>query len=1092
MRKAKVLPATVEASEAEVEFLAAAEKAAAVEAAANKAAAEKAAPEKAAVSEMGVEKVVATATTYDPKLVQQRMKEMEAAKAAEAKRKQREELEYTREAMRRSKEAQRLKKLAEEEEAEKKRVEEVGAVHRKMLVSSAAVRPFGVDVDMKSACIMTTPRDLTGSVTQVTTQVLSGTQKGLSPSPSRKRSWIPRRTEPLELDGRTVHRVLIPCSALGRQLSCEVEVTISGRTDAQHMVTWAEPVGLPVQVNGVPATLQPGYCNLYRYPRVYFDHLRKDKAVVPSGSSLFVLEKLLLALLLNESNLPDGRCYSHRLDASGARPHHGLLVSNTPSSLALVLEAFEARPGLIALRHIGPPFEGENALHILAVNKREDELCRVIKLAASTLETEVLRETFRAVTSGVFFSNDPMDFYGSSPLSYFVAFSLQRALTTLLLASKSEPRMAGLVDLNDPEHACPLTGFLPLHVAVANSLTGMFNFLIDLPGLPITFDKECASPFGLSQHGHRHQWAALTPLGLGVKLGEKRIVKYILRTQSTCEWAWGPVSSWYIDMRGIDSIGSGSNDVLELLGKLDALPETQEMLLDSFVDGIFHKLLTQKFKRFGRAVFVLMRMLDLAYLLCLCATAMLVKTYPRVVLYDADDADAGGTDGGEGFMLVAHYLPYATLACIVPMLEEDVRSAVGWWSAERATAKQAAASFRARSWSDILLLLRWCSSNQMLTRLLGWLCALCVMMQLIYFRAASKRDPYEPWWDAASLDQPAEQLTSLLVPLALGIMLHAKAFFRALVTPWEKLGVLYNVCFKMLSKDVGHWLLLFAIFILNYGFVVYVCYPPNFSDPVLATADPVPGFNDFGTAVWSLIETGLIGERIQLDISSWKGFNTSSAKAVWTNVAFVAFLMSVITYYIMALVLLLNLLIAMMGETYKVTMQRATLEWRVAYARQVLRLEIQIYILQRWGWLNLNCGERQVDSQSGTMKWVFKYPMIERNAEGGGMRGKNRTSMFDASVESEAELHELDDDGPGGGDAATITTKGLSVAEGATPRVPPVHEGATSRVPPAPPFGAGAGAGAGRHTSGGDLDLDLEDLEVDTLVASPPPHLRQR
>ena len=1051
-----------------------------------KAAAEKAAPEKAAAAEMGAEKVVATASTYDPMLVQQRMKEMEAAKAAEATRKQREELEYTREAMRRSKEAQRLKKLAEEEEAEKKRVEEVGTVHRKMLVSSAAARPFGVDIDMRSACTTTTPRDLSGSVTHV----LSGTPaKGSSPSPSRKRSWIPRRTDPLELDGRTVHRVLIPCSALGRQMSCEVEVAISGRTDAQHMVTWAEPIGLPVplQVNGVPATLQPGYCNLYRYPRVYFDHLRKDKAVVPSGSSLFVLEKLLLALLLDESTLPDGRCYSHRLDASGARPHHGLLVSNTPASLALVLEAFEARPGLIALRHIGPPFEGENALHILAVNKREDELCRVIQLAASTLETEALRETFRAVTSGVFFSNDPMDFYGSSPLSYFVAFSLQRALTTLLLASKSEPRMAGLVDLNDPRHACPLTGFLPLHVAVANSLTGMFNFLIDLPGLPITFDKECASPFALSQHGHRHQWAALTPLGLGVKLGEKRIVKYILRTQSTCEWVWGPVSSWYIDMRGIDSIGSGSNDVLELLGKLDALPETQEMLLDSFVDGIFHKLLTQKFKRFGRAVFVLMRALDLAYLLCLCATAMLVKTYPRVMLYDADDADAGAADGGEGFWLVARYLPYATLACIVPMLEEDVRSAVAWWLTERATAKQAAASFRARSRSDILLLLRWCSSNQMLARLLGWMCALGVMLQLIYFRAASKRDPYEPWWDVASLDQPAEQLTSLLVPLALGILLHAKAFFRALVTPWEKLGVLYNVCFKMLGKDVGHWLMLFAIFILNYGFVVYVCYPPNFSDPVLATADPVPGFNGFGTAVWSLIETGLIGERIQLDIASWKGFNTSSAKAMWTNVAFVAFLMSVIIYYIMALVLLLNLLIAMMGETYKVTMERATLEWRVAYARQVLRLELQIYTLQRWGWLNLNCGERQPDSQSGTMKWVFKYPMIERNAEGGGMRGKNRTSMFDASVEAEAELHELDDDGPGGGDAATITTKGLSVTEGSTPRVPPVNDGvmprvppvndgATPRAPPVPPIGDGAGAGGNHQTSGQDLDLEVLTL----------------
>ena len=189
----------------------------------------------------------------------------------------------------------------------------------------------------------------------------------------------------------------------------------------------------------------------------------------------------------------------------------------------------------------------------------------------------------------------------------------------------------------------------------------------------------------------------------------------------------------------------------------------------------------------------------------------------------------------------------------------------------------------------------------------------------------------------------------------------------------------------------------------------------------------------------------------------------------------------------MALVLLLNLLIAMMGETYKVTMERATLEWRVAYARQVLRLELQIYTLQRWGWLNLNCGERQPDSQSGTMKWVFKYPMIERNAEGGGMRGKNRTSMFDASVEAEAELHELDDDGPGGGDAATITTKGLSVTEGSTPRVPPVNDGvmprvppvndgATPRAPPVPPIGDGAGAGGNHQTSGQDLDLEVLTL----------------
>ena len=855
----------------------------------------------------------------------------------------------------------------------------------------------------------------------------------------RRRSLLSASLQVEELisDVRMAHTVLVPFRAPDGQLSCEieVEVTLSGRTDAQHTVTWAKPITLPFPINGKPATLQPGYCNLYRYPRVYFDHLRKDKAVVPSVSSLYVLEKLLLALLLEEDrSMPDRRCFARRLDGAGARPHHGLLVSNVPASLELVLKAFEARPGLIPLRHIGQPFEGENALHILAVNKREDELCRLIVIATSKLHPDALRETFCAVTSGVFFTSDPMDFYGSTPLSYFVSFSLQRALTTLLLASQREPGMAGLVDLNDPKHACPLTGFLPLHVAVANSLTGMFNFLSDLPGLPITFDKACASPFALSQHGHRHQWAALTPLGLGIKIGDKRIVQYILRTQSTCEWVWGPVSSWYIDMRGIDSIGSGGNDVLELLGKLDALPETQEMLLDSFIDGIFHKLYTQKFQRFGRAIFIIMRVLDLAYLLCLCATTMLIKNYPQAMLYFADDDDEGAADGDVGTRLVAHYLPYVTLACIVPMLEEDVRSAVGWWMTERVAAKQADESFRARSWSDILLLLRWCSYNQMLTRVFGWLCAILVMLQLHSFRAASKREPDEPWWDAATHDQPAEQLTSLLVPLAIGLMLHTSAFFQALLSPLERLGVLYTVCFKMLGKDVSNWLVLFAIFILNYGVVMYVCYPPDFSESTLATADPVPNFEKFWPAFWSLIEAGLIGERIALDIAAWNGFDTSSAKAKWKNVAFLAFLLSVIMYYIMALVLLLNLLIAMMGETYAKTMQNATLEWRVAYARQVLRLELQIYTLQRWGWLNLNCGERQIDSQSGTMKWVFKYQIIESNAEGGGKRGKNRTSMFDSSIELEAELHENDDDGPGGGDAQTTTLVSLrGPTEGPTP-----------------------------------------------------------
>lgn len=300
-------------------------------------------------------------------------------------------------------------------------------------------------------------------------------------------------------------QVLVPCGAPGgRERKISVSVTVSGRKDAQHTVTWRQRVDMPLQVDGKPAGLPPGHVNLYKYPKVYFEHLRKGKGVVPEPGALYVLEKLLLALLLDTDLCSDGSCFAHRLDGSGARPQHGLLVANTPASISLVLDAFHSRPSLIPLRHVGQPFLGENALHVLAVNKREPELCEIIELAARSLDAEQLKEMYLAHALGVFFHADPMDFYGASPLGYLVAFSLEKALVTLLAVSSSSPAMAGLVDLNDPTHACPLTGFLPLHVAVANSLTSMFNFLIDLPGLPIEFDSMRAKTNALSQCASTH------------------------------------------------------------------------------------------------------------------------------------------------------------------------------------------------------------------------------------------------------------------------------------------------------------------------------------------------------------------------------------------------------------------------------------------------------------------------------------------------------------------------------------------------------------------------------------------------------------
>lgn len=60
-----------------------------------------------------------------------------------------------------------------------------------------------------------------------------------------------------------------------------------------------------------------------------------------------------------------------------------------------------------------------------------------------------------------------MRYYGATPVSFAVAFSLREAITTWLRCSEQHTAMRGVIDLNDASKAaCRLTGLLPLHVAV--------------------------------------------------------------------------------------------------------------------------------------------------------------------------------------------------------------------------------------------------------------------------------------------------------------------------------------------------------------------------------------------------------------------------------------------------------------------------------------------------------------------------------------------------------------------------------------------------------------------------------------------------
>ena len=199
----------------------------------------------------------------------------------------------------------------------------------------------------------------------------------------------------------------------------------------------------------------------------------------------------------------------------------------------------------------------------------------MLQLAHDGLDEDALKVTLLSQASGPFFAALPTSRYGGTPLAYACAFCLRRAVSLLLSLSARSPKLEGAVSLNDPLSACTLSGFLPLHAVVANGRCAMYDFLVELPGMPAHHMMR-ASEYALSQPGEQAQ---MTPLQLACWLGDHRMCRHIMTRRSEVVWKWGPITQYKIPLLGIDSAGGGGNDVMEIIGRLDASTKTREMLV---------------------------------------------------------------------------------------------------------------------------------------------------------------------------------------------------------------------------------------------------------------------------------------------------------------------------------------------------------------------------------------------------------------------------------------------------------------------------------------------------------------------------------
>uniref|UniRef100_A0A7S4BLJ7 Ion transport domain-containing protein n=1 Tax=Chrysotila carterae TaxID=13221 RepID=A0A7S4BLJ7_CHRCT len=149
-------------------------------------------------------------------------------------------------------------------------------------------------------------------------------------------------------------------------------------------------------------------------------------------------------------------------------------------------------------------------------------------------------------------------------------------------------------------------------------------------------------------------------------------------------------------------------------------------------------------------------------------------------------------------------------------------------------------------------------------------------------------------------------------------------------------------------QDVYTFFLLFAAFFANYGLAMYITFPWKEGQKYIPQ---VPSFNNAVSALQSLVALALVGEPIDIELVDEEYNLHFPSETTGQSIDFLFFVVFYLIYIIICLVLLLNLLIAMMGNTFGTITENSTLQWRVDFARLVLKLELQVRPrLKRKGW----------------------------------------------------------------------------------------------------------------------------------------------
>jgi hypothetical protein len=607
-------------------------------------------------------------------------------------------------------------------------------------------------------------------------------------------------------------------------------------------------------------------------------------------------------------------------DAVGAKLVHCLLVANHERSIKLALELIEIHPPLLLGTHgqhsaNKPVFTGEGSLHIVAVNKRGAAVETMVRTAVRHLRPEQIEELICQSCTGLFFKAAPTRYFGGSVMAYLSIFGLLIPVLPLL-DELPEARKAALC-MRGGKHE-----YTPLHATVVAGRMPEFDALIACGCDEFAEDRD-----------------GLTPMRLAVKMGMREMFLHTLRLRVKTEWVWGPIASYKLPLSGLDTEGDlGKQSVMELTADDSALDKTKEMLLDSFMNGFIFKLFIKKWNLWAKYLWLFQLMLDW----CLVISVTLLASPSSL-----------GRDGPQTDLKLQATICLVLVAITV---EEQVRELISFLVLNR---KNLAHAGSAR---------KTLRDDFMYGRVDNWLLIISVIFVAASLIAAD--DPKEA---------NKEPIVRVMIAIAAS-MAWLQVFLNSFV-PFERFGVFVLLVNRMVFGDMTTWSVIVLPWLFGLGTAANAVAPG-------ATEVPFVGEGGHSLAYWPyalesfflMISNGItpvyrayhyasskvvdgdddVGRLRQLRGGRGGGStrvigvlsdepeetdypsqlmlddNYGEDLGVWFYVFYVVFCYVV-------LIMLLNLLIAMMGNTYTRALDQATLDWRGEFARLVLRLELSAF-----------------------------------------------------------------------------------------------------------------------------------------------------